>query len=128
MPHLFERFELLGDVVHLPGMTIDLLPTTDDFAFLDATAQAELVSAREVKPIELVDATIDRIERLNPQLNAVVTEMFESARDTALAGPLGGPFAGVPLCSRISPSSVPAFVSRRARGSCATTSRPMTRS
>jgi amidase len=97
MPHLFERFELLGDVVHLPGMTIDLLPTTDDFAFLDATAQAELVSARQVKPIELVDATIDRIERLNPQLNAVVTEMFESARDTALAGPLGGPFAGVPF-------------------------------
>ena len=56
----------------------------DDFAFLDATAQAELVRRREVKPIELVDAAIERIERLNPILNAVVTPMYEQART---AGP-----------------------------------------
>src|SRR3990170_2525507 len=45
----------------------------DDFAFLDATAQADLVRRKQVKPIELVDAAIERIERLSPALNAVVS-------------------------------------------------------
>lgn len=68
----------------------------DDFTSLDATAQAELVRRREVKPIELVDAAIGRIERLNPILNAVVTPLFEQARATA-ADPPDGPFRGVPF-------------------------------
>ena len=69
----------------------------NDVAFLDATAQAELVRQKQIKPIELVDAAIDRIERLNPQLNAVVTPMFEEARRVA-SGPLpDGPFTGVPF-------------------------------
>ena len=69
----------------------------DDFAFLDATAQAELVRRREVKAIELVDAAIERIERLNPTLNAVVTPMYEQARTTATSEMPHGPFAGVPF-------------------------------
>ncbi len=69
----------------------------DELAFLDATAQAELVRTKEVTPAELVDAAIARIERLNPRLNAVVTPMFELAREAA-AGPVPeGPFAGVPF-------------------------------
>ena len=40
---------------------------------MDATAQAELVRQREVTPLELVDAAIARIERVNPALNAVIT-------------------------------------------------------
>ena len=68
-----------------------------DFAFLDATAQAELVRRKEVKPIELVEATIERIERLNPPLNAVVTPMFDHARVTATGQLPDGPFAGVPF-------------------------------
>lgn len=43
----------------------------DDFALFDATALAELVRRGEVAPIELVEAAIGRIERLNPNLNAV---------------------------------------------------------
>jgi amidase len=67
-----------------------------DIAFLDGTAQAELVRRKEVKPIELVDAAIERIERLNPTLNAVITPMYEEARRVA-SGPLpDGPFTGVP--------------------------------
>src|SRR3972149_1808071 len=62
----------------------------DDFAFLDATAQADLVRRKQVKPIELVDAAIERIERLNPQLNAVVTPMYTLARKAA-EGPLPAP-------------------------------------
>ncbi len=69
----------------------------DAFVDLDATAQAELVRRKEVKAIELVDAAIERIERLNPTLNAVITPMYEQAR-TAASGELpDGPFAGVPF-------------------------------
>jgi len=69
----------------------------DDLAFLDATGQAELVRRKQAKPIELVDGAIERIERLNPTLNAVVTPMYDLARKAA-EGPLpDGPFAGVPF-------------------------------
>ncbi|MBA7648854.1 6-aminohexanoate-cyclic-dimer hydrolase [subsurface metagenome] len=68
----------------------------DTFVELDATAQAELVRRREVKPIELVDAAIERIERLNPTLNAVVTPMYEQARAAATSDLPDGPFTGVP--------------------------------
>jgi len=70
---------------------------SDDFAFLDATAQAELVQRREVKAIELVDAAIERIERLNPTLNAVITPMYEQARTAAISKLPEGPFDGVPF-------------------------------
>lgn len=73
------------------------MPKTDEFAFLDATAQAELVRKKEVKPIELVDAAIERIERLNPQLNAVVTPMYDLAREGAKRELPDGPFTGVPF-------------------------------
>jgi amidase len=64
---------------------------------LDATAQAELVRRGDGKAIELVDAAIERIERLNPQLNAVITPMFEKARAQARSAQLpDGPFRGVP--------------------------------
>jgi amidase len=55
----------------------------DDTAWLDATAQAELVRSNEVSPSELVDAAIARIEKLNPELNAVIHELFERARNEA---------------------------------------------
>jgi amidase len=63
----------------------------------DATGQAAAVRRREVSPLELVDAAIARIERLNPALNAVVGERFDAARAEAV-GPLpDGPFRGVPI-------------------------------
>ncbi|MCH7576917.1 MAG: amidase [Chloroflexi bacterium] len=69
----------------------------NDIALLDATAQADLVRRKQVKPIELVDAAIERIERLNPALNAVITPMYDEARKAA-SGPLpDGPFTGVPF-------------------------------
>jgi len=73
------------------------MTTPNDLAFLDATAQAELVRRKEVKPIELVEAAIERIERLNPTLNAVVTPMYEQARAAATGELPDGPFAGVPF-------------------------------
>jgi amidase len=73
------------------------MATPDDLAFLDATAQAELVRQKEVKPIELVEAAIARIEQLNPTLNAVITPMYELARAAAVEKLPPGPFAGVPF-------------------------------
>jgi amidase len=69
-----------------------------DFAVLDATAQADLVRRGEVQPIELVDAAIAGIEKLNPQLNAVIIPTFDKAREQARSGALPkGPFRGVPF-------------------------------
>ena len=73
------------------------MATLDSLALLDATAQAELVRNKEVKPIELVEAAISRIEELNPTLNAVVTPMYELARAAAGGQLPDGPFTGVPF-------------------------------
>ena len=70
----------------------------DQLAQLDALAQAALVRAGEATPLELVDAAIARIETLNPRLNAVITPLFEKARDQATSPQLpDGPFKGVPF-------------------------------
>jgi amidase len=69
----------------------------EEFGSLDALGLAELVRKKHVKPIDLVDAAIERIERLNPTLNAVVTPMYEQARTLALGKIPDGPFNGVPF-------------------------------
>jgi amidase len=68
-----------------------------DLESLDATAQADLVRKKDVSPIELVDAAISRIERVNQRLNAVITPLFEKARATAKGQLPNGPFRGVPF-------------------------------
>ncbi|OGP50166.1 MAG: amidase [Deltaproteobacteria bacterium RBG_13_43_22] len=66
-------------------------------AFMDATALAGLIRKKEIKAEELIEFTIRRIEKINPQINAVVTPMFDEARQAA-RGPIPkGPFAGVPF-------------------------------
>lgn len=69
----------------------------NDFSDFDATSLAELVRARRVSPRELVSASIERIESLNPKLNAVVHTMFERALREADEPVGNGPFAGVPF-------------------------------
>lgn len=68
-----------------------------EYSGYDALAQAELVATRQVTPLELLEAAIERIERHNPVLNAVVYKAFDEARRVA-SGPLpDGPFQGVPF-------------------------------
>jgi amidase len=69
----------------------------DDIAWLDATAQAELVRSGAVSAAELVDAALHRIEALNPQLNAVIFDRSGKARDEVRALTGSGPFRGVPF-------------------------------
>jgi len=69
----------------------------DEYTSFDATALAALVRQKQVKPIELVDSAIEWVEYLNPTLNAVVTPMYEQARQTAKGKLPDGPFTGVPF-------------------------------
>jgi amidase len=64
---------------------------------LDATAQADLIRRKEIKPIELVEAAIERVEKLNPDLNLVITTLFDEAKSAAKEKNLNGLFAGVPF-------------------------------
>jgi amidase len=68
----------------------------DALATLDATAQAELVRRGEISARELVSAAIERIDRINPALNAVVRTDFERALERAARAGTSAPFAGVP--------------------------------
>jgi amidase len=69
----------------------------EDLSLLDATAQAELVHTGQASPAELIEAAIERIERLNPTLNAVIHTDFDRARDAATVTMDGSPFQGVPF-------------------------------
>ena len=69
----------------------------NDLFRLDATAQAQLVASGQVSSLELVDAAIARIQRLNPLINAVVHTQFDRARERARGRLPEGPFRGVPF-------------------------------
>ncbi|KGP80806.1 MULTISPECIES: amidase [unclassified Paenibacillus] len=64
----------------------------------DAIGLAELVRAREISPVELLEAAYARLEEVNPQLNAVIRTYETRARQEAgMVRPGEQPFAGVPL-------------------------------
>ena len=68
----------------------------NDFSQHDALSLAGLVRSKQVSPRELVSASIERIEALNPKLNAVVHKMYDRAMKEA-ESPVEGPFSGVPF-------------------------------
>ena len=69
----------------------------DDTRWLDATAQAELVTSGKVTPLEMVNAAIERVERFDGALNALTYRWFDAARQLASSSELPeGPFRGVP--------------------------------
>ncbi len=81
--------------------------TPDELCFLPALEQARLIRGRGVAALELMDAHIRRIERVNPALNAIVTFIPEAARaaaretDAALTrGETLGPLAGLPVAHK----------------------------
>ncbi len=75
-----------------------------DLLALSGTAQARLIRNGEISSAELVDAHLQRIEEVNPQLNAVVEVLAEEASQAArrideqrARGVALGPLAGVPF-------------------------------
>ncbi len=76
---------------------------SDDLAFAGAARLAELVRAKEVSPTELVELYLERINRLDPELNAYRVVLAEGARADAkraeerLAKGDDAPLLGVPI-------------------------------
>jgi amidase len=70
--------------------------TISEFERYDGLGLAELVRKGDVTALELVEASIARIEALNPRLNSVIFKIYDAAR-LAASQPLAGPFAGVPF-------------------------------
>jgi amidase len=68
-----------------------------DYANYDGLGLAELVRKRDVTPGELLDAAIERAERSNPKLNAIVYKAYDEARATTVSALPDGPFKGVPF-------------------------------
>ena len=63
----------------------------------DATGLAGLVARRDITALELVEASIARIEAFDPKINAVIHRQFDRARREATGELPHGPFTGVPL-------------------------------
>jgi amidase len=73
------------------------MPALPAYDRLDGTGLASLVHRGELGPAELVEAAIERIEALNPRLNAVVARCYDRARQQARSQLPDGPFRGVPF-------------------------------
>ncbi len=68
-----------------------------EYAQYDALGLAELVRRREITPGELADLALGAIERVNPELNAVIGLILESGAQVDAGALPDGPFRGVPL-------------------------------
>lgn len=75
--------------------------------YQDATALAALIRTKQVTPREVVQAHLDRISAVNPQLNALVTLLADEALQAAdaagqavLSGAPLGPLHGVPFTAK----------------------------
>lgn len=70
---------------------------SDELSRMDATAQAELVSSGEATPTELLEAAIERAAAVNPEINAIIHDLADEAREAAAGAIPDGPFKGVPF-------------------------------
>lgn len=76
---------------------------TTDIVFSDATRLADLIRTRQLSPVEVMRAHLDRIQAVDPKVNAIVTVAdgaLAAARDAeaaVLAGKELGPLHGVPF-------------------------------
>ena len=68
----------------------------EDLCFAPASELAAAVAARDLSPVEIVDTVLERIDRLEPRLNAFATLTADRARDAARRAE-AGVMSGVPL-------------------------------
>ena len=78
--------------------------TNEELCFTPATELARMIRAKSVSPVEITRAVLERVERLNPKLNAICTLTAESALDAARAAEFAvmrgdhlGPLHGIPV-------------------------------
>ncbi|MBX3413264.1 MAG: amidase [Pirellulales bacterium] len=77
---------------------------SSELLWMSASELAARIRARQVSPVEVVEAVLAQLDRVNPQLNAVVTRVDEAARGAAreaeaavMRGDTLGPLHGVPI-------------------------------
>ena len=68
-----------------------------EYSEYDGLGLAALVAKGEVSPLELTEAAIERTERHNGAINAVVYKAYDEARKAAVGDLPDGPFKGVPF-------------------------------
>ena len=75
-----------------------------DLCFTPATVLREMIRTKELSPVELTDAVLERAAALNPKLNAICTPTFDEARERAreaeralMNGVDLGPLHGIPV-------------------------------
>ncbi|MBN1615631.1 MAG: amidase [Deltaproteobacteria bacterium] len=68
-----------------------------DYSLYDGLGLSELVRKGEVAASELLEEAIDRVERHNGKINAVVYKFYDKARKEARRKPGHRPFEGVPF-------------------------------
>ena len=80
------------------------MPSNDELCRMEATELAGRVRAKELSPVEVVDAVLERMEKLEPTLHAFCTPTPDLAREQARrvereisGGGDPGPLAGVPV-------------------------------
>ena len=78
--------------------------TNEELAFAPAWQLCKMIASREVSPVELVEVFLQRIEQINPKLNAylTVTDVYarseaKNAEETVSSGKPFGPLLGVPI-------------------------------
>ncbi|MFQ6332100.1 amidase [Nocardia sp. CWNU-33] len=85
------------------------LSGTDDLAYLSATDAQRLFTARELSPVELMNAVIERTEKVEPTVNAFTERLFEQALTQAVHaadrylgknGLTPRPLEGVPIAAK----------------------------
>src|SRR5262245_20124295 len=81
------------------------MASQNELCRMDALALAQQIRTKKVSPTEVINAVLDRMDKLEPVLHAFCTPTPEIARQQAakveqaiMAGQPGGPRAGVPVC------------------------------
>ncbi|MDZ4230998.1 MAG: amidase [Dehalococcoidales bacterium] len=75
-----------------------------EICYLPVVEMVEAVKSKKLSPVEIMDAVLSRIERLNPEINAYCTLVADSARQQAkeaearvMKGEITGPLHGIPV-------------------------------
>lgn len=91
---------------------------TNELIYSDATKLAELVRSKEVSPVEILQAHLNRIEAVDRDVNAIVTivdgalEAARAAETAVLSGEDLGPLHGVPFTAKDSIDTVGVLTQR----------------
>lgn len=88
---------MLGTSDSTTGQEIASSMPHDEYAKHDAISLATLVRTGQISAEELLDAAIQRLEMVDPQINAIAGRMYDEARTAVRQGLPNGPFTGVPL-------------------------------